>query len=273
MTFNGLEALLRWQHPTTRRRGPRRLHPAPRGDRHDRPGGPRGARAGLPARRRRWHQRGFPGAGSPSTSRRCQLESDDFVDDVRRALHETGLDPEALTLEITESALMRDAERRGRAPASLEGTRYRARDRRLRDRLLLALLPAPIPDRRAEDRPVLREWHGRPSRGRDCARAHDGAAGPGAAAAHRGRGDRDRGDSSRLLQAEGCVDGQGFLFARPVSGNEVERFFGRSLQQFGRSRPTSALAPPAGSGRPLRASAARRSPRSVRRRRSARRSG
>jgi EAL domain-containing protein (putative c-di-GMP-specific phosphodiesterase class I) len=38
-----------------------------------------------------------------------------------------------------------------------------------------------------------------------------------------------------LLQSEGCLDGQGFLFARPVPAVEVEQFFGRSLQQFGRS--------------------------------------
>ena len=39
-----------------------------------------------------------------------QLETDAFLDDVDRALRATDLPPHALTLEITETALMRDAE-------------------------------------------------------------------------------------------------------------------------------------------------------------------
>ncbi|MGH2843316.1 MAG: putative bifunctional diguanylate cyclase/phosphodiesterase, partial [Solirubrobacteraceae bacterium] len=39
-----------------------------------------------------------------------QLEQDRFVDDVVAALEQSGLDPAALTIEITETALMRDAE-------------------------------------------------------------------------------------------------------------------------------------------------------------------
>ena len=38
-----------------------------------------------------------------------QLEADEFVDDVRAALDEAGLAPGALTLELTESTIMRDA--------------------------------------------------------------------------------------------------------------------------------------------------------------------
>lgn len=39
-----------------------------------------------------------------------QLESPRFVEDVRRALDDSGLDPHCLVLEITESAIMRDSE-------------------------------------------------------------------------------------------------------------------------------------------------------------------
>jgi diguanylate cyclase (GGDEF)-like protein len=39
-----------------------------------------------------------------------QLDSDDFVSEVRQALDASGLDPRALTIEITETTLMRDAE-------------------------------------------------------------------------------------------------------------------------------------------------------------------
>jgi EAL domain-containing protein (putative c-di-GMP-specific phosphodiesterase class I) len=43
-----------------------------------------------------------------------QLESDQFIADVRDALHSSGLQAEALTLEITETALMRDPEETAR---------------------------------------------------------------------------------------------------------------------------------------------------------------
>ncbi len=39
-----------------------------------------------------------------------QLDSDDFVTEVRKVLDESSLDPRALTIEITETTLMRDAE-------------------------------------------------------------------------------------------------------------------------------------------------------------------
>jgi EAL domain-containing protein (putative c-di-GMP-specific phosphodiesterase class I) len=50
-----------------------------------------------------------------------QLERDDLVDDVRQALHESGLDPGALVLEITETTLMRDATATQRRLEALKG--------------------------------------------------------------------------------------------------------------------------------------------------------
>jgi EAL domain-containing protein (putative c-di-GMP-specific phosphodiesterase class I) len=39
-----------------------------------------------------------------------QLDSDQFILDIEDALRDSGLDPEALTIEITETTLMRDVE-------------------------------------------------------------------------------------------------------------------------------------------------------------------
>ena len=39
-----------------------------------------------------------------------QLETSEFVADIRKALLESGIDPSSLILEITETAIMRDAE-------------------------------------------------------------------------------------------------------------------------------------------------------------------
>jgi diguanylate cyclase (GGDEF)-like protein len=56
-----------------------------------------------------WRASGYPVGMAVNVSAR-QLDSDRIVEDVQHALSESGLDPGALTLEITETALMRDAE-------------------------------------------------------------------------------------------------------------------------------------------------------------------
>ncbi len=56
-----------------------------------------------------WNAQGHRMSMSVNVSMR-QLESGSLVDDVVQALGDSGLDPGALTLEVTESTLMRDAE-------------------------------------------------------------------------------------------------------------------------------------------------------------------
>ncbi len=57
----------------------------------------------------RWRDSGYPIGVSVNVSAR-QLDNDEFVEDVQRIVRETGLDPDLLTIEITETALMRDIE-------------------------------------------------------------------------------------------------------------------------------------------------------------------
>ena len=56
-----------------------------------------------------WNNRGHGLTMAVNVSMR-QLETDDFVDDVREALCQHQLDPRSLVIEITETALMRDSE-------------------------------------------------------------------------------------------------------------------------------------------------------------------
>jgi diguanylate cyclase (GGDEF)-like protein len=56
-----------------------------------------------------WREAGHPIGMAINVSAR-QLDKDEFVSDVRAALSESGLDASALTLEITETTLMRDVE-------------------------------------------------------------------------------------------------------------------------------------------------------------------
>ncbi len=61
------------------------------------------------AQAQEWREAGYPVGIAVNVSAR-QLDSDRILTDVADALADSGLDPEALTLEITETTLMRDAE-------------------------------------------------------------------------------------------------------------------------------------------------------------------
>jgi diguanylate cyclase (GGDEF)-like protein len=56
-----------------------------------------------------WREAGYPLAMAVNVSAR-QLDGNRLIEDVEEALARSGLDPEALTLEVTETALMRNAE-------------------------------------------------------------------------------------------------------------------------------------------------------------------
>jgi EAL domain-containing protein (putative c-di-GMP-specific phosphodiesterase class I) len=57
----------------------------------------------------RWHEAGHPIGVAVNVSAR-QLDTDEFVLDVEHTLRDTGLEAQMLTIEITESALMRDVQ-------------------------------------------------------------------------------------------------------------------------------------------------------------------
>ncbi len=88
-----------------------------------------------------WREAGRPVGVAVNVSAR-QLETDQFVGDVRTALARSGLPARALTLEITETALMRNPEQTARRLHAIKELGVRDRDRRLRHRLLLVRPPA-----------------------------------------------------------------------------------------------------------------------------------
>jgi EAL domain-containing protein (putative c-di-GMP-specific phosphodiesterase class I)/GGDEF domain-containing protein len=104
----GLEALIRWQHPT---RGV--LAPADFISVAETTGliVPIGRWVLREACRQAaaWHARGQHLGISVNVSAR-QLDTDELIEDLRQTLHENGLEPRTLTLEVTETALMSDPE-------------------------------------------------------------------------------------------------------------------------------------------------------------------
>ena len=185
----GVECLARWEHPAhgqvaaaglrRRRRAHRPARPAHRGGPAGRPApGPGLARRRPPARRR----------GQPL---RPYADRPDFPPQVPELLDEYGVPADLLTLEITEDGMVGEPDRPMPALRRLQRDRRPARRRRLRHRLLLAVVPAPAAGARGQDRPVVRAGHGdRPRRPRD--RAGGRRPGPPLRPRRRGRGRGER---------------------------------------------------------------------------------
>ena len=139
---------------------------------------------------------------SPTSSRRSSPRSPS-----------TACRPTGSCLEITESAVMENGTGTVATLRGAAGARRPPRARRLRHRLLVARLPAPLPDRRAEDRPQLHRGPRRGPPGR-VDRGRDRLARAGARSRDVAEGIEDAAQARRL-EALGCTFGQGFLFARP----------------------------------------------------------
>jgi diguanylate cyclase (GGDEF)-like protein len=102
----GVEALLRWRHPERGVVSPAESIPIAEENGMIMPIGKWVLRAAC-AQAAAWSAAGHALGVSVNVSVR-QLERDELIDDVLEALADSGVEPAALTLEITESALMHD---------------------------------------------------------------------------------------------------------------------------------------------------------------------
>jgi diguanylate cyclase (GGDEF)-like protein len=105
----GMEALIRWQHPARGLVPPAAFIPI--AEERDLIG-PIGDWVLREACRQNcaWHKAGLPPLPVAVNLSALQFQQKDLADHVARVLAETGLSPEYLELELTESAVMRDAE-------------------------------------------------------------------------------------------------------------------------------------------------------------------
>ena len=108
LSVTGVEALLRWEHPMLGEIQPNDFIPLLESSGQIREVG-RWVLASACQQMAAWHRLGSTLEISVNVSAR-QLDDDAIVEDVRAALEHSGLDPAALTLEITETALMRNIE-------------------------------------------------------------------------------------------------------------------------------------------------------------------
>jgi diguanylate cyclase (GGDEF)-like protein len=166
-----------------------------------------------------WHERGHLISVAVNVSAR-QLETDNFITDVAHALMSTGLKPGALTLEITETALMRNAEQTARRLHAVKdlGVRIAIDDFGTGYSSFAHLKQFPV-DALKIDRSFISQVNENPE-GETLLRTlvQLGKAlsietlAEGIELEHQ----------LELLQDERCDSGQGFLFARPLSVEDAE---------------------------------------------------
>ncbi len=149
-----------------------------------------------------------------------QLQQAEFLSEIESILKATGLAPQRLVVELTETAMFQDTETTIAKLAASEAARGADRPRRLRDRLLVAGLPAPLPGRHPEDRPGVRRAVG--SDADEWAFAHAIVAlGHTLGLRIIAEGIEEAAQAEKL-RGLGCELGQGFYFARPVEAGAIE---------------------------------------------------
>ena len=156
-----------------------------------------------------------------------ELTNERLVEELALALRGTGLDPCRLTLEITESSMIRDEQGAVRAMQTAARARRPSLDRRLRNGLLVPQPARGVADRHAQDpedvhRPA-RERRARTSSTRSCGWPARSTWSP----SPRGSSTPPRRNELREL---GCGLGQGYFFSKPIRAGDVVELLLRARQ-------------------------------------------
>jgi diguanylate cyclase (GGDEF)-like protein len=169
----------------------------------------------------RWRDDGHPIGVAVNVSAR-QLETDQFVGDVREALSKSCLEPQALTLEITETTLMRNPEQTARRLHAIKelGVRIAIDDFGTGYSSFAHLQRFPV-DSLKIDRSFISQLSENPE-GETLLRTLV-QLGKALSIETLAEGIELHNQLS-LLQEENCDSGQGFLFARPLDVGAAEAF-------------------------------------------------
>jgi diguanylate cyclase (GGDEF)-like protein len=221
MSPNGVEALVRWKHPVRGVVQPDDFIPLLE-------------ETGLIvdvgrwvleeacAQGAAWRAAGYEVGMAVNVSGR-QLDTDELIDDIARALSRSGLHPEALTIEITETTLMRNVEETARRLTAIKalGVRIAIDDFGTGYSSLAHLQRFPV-DALKIDRSFvagLRHNHEGETLIRTLVQL-----GKALSIETFAEGIEQEHELS-MLRDEDCDSGQGFLFARPLDALAAETFF------------------------------------------------
>jgi diguanylate cyclase (GGDEF)-like protein len=168
-----------------------------------------------------WRKRGFPLNMSVNVSAR-QLERSEFVEEVRTELRDKAMDPAMLTLEITETVLMRSPETTARLLGELKalGVRIAVDDFGTGYSSLAYLRQFPV-----DSLKIDRTFNtGLELSSEERALTHTLINLGKALGLQTLAEGVEREGQVRELQREGCDLAQGFLFARPLTADAIEGF-------------------------------------------------
>jgi len=182
-----------------------------------------------------WRDAGHPVGVAVNVSAR-QLETDQFVEDVHRAISLSDLPAQALTLEITETALMRNPEHTARRLHAIKelGVRIAIDDFGTGYSSLAHLQRFPV-DSLKIDRSFISQLRENPE-GETLLRTLV-QLGKALSIETLAEG-IELPNQLSLLQEERCDSGQGFLFARPLEAGAAETFL-QSFSDGGVDAPAS----------------------------------
>ena len=169
-----------------------------------------------------WQEEERPLALSVNVSA-LQLDTDDLIDDVKDALELSGLRPEALTIEITETALMTDAEETARRLVELKalGIRIAVDDFGTGYSSLSHLRQFPVDVLKIDRSFVSQLAEG----GEGEILLHTLVQLGKALEIETTAEGIERPQDLSLIRDKECDNGQGFLFTRPLSAQDAESFF------------------------------------------------
>ncbi len=234
--MTGAEALIRWHHPLRGVVDPDVFVPILEESGHIVPVG-RWVLNEACRQAARWRAHGHRIDLAVNFSVR-QLETSEFVADIRKALLESGIDPSSLILEITETAIMRDAEataKRLRAVKQL-GIRIAIDDFGTGYSSLAYLSQFPI-DSLKIDRSFITTI-GTSSEGSALTRMLI-ELGKALGLETLAEGIEDQSQYAQL-QAAHCDSGQGFLMARPLDADALDEFLAvQAAEMTSSAGPTS----------------------------------
>jgi diguanylate cyclase (GGDEF)-like protein len=168
-----------------------------------------------------WRETGYPIGMAVNVSGR-QLDTDQLIGDIEGALAESGLDPGALTIEITETTLMRNAEETARRLTQIKalGVRIAIDDFGTGYSSLAHLQRFPVDALKIDRSFVSQLQHNQEGETLIHTLVQLGKA---LSIETFAEGIEDQEELS-LLQDEDCDKGQGFLFARPLDVDATEAF-------------------------------------------------